>query len=58
MKKRKIIYRLEWEIRNYDCEVMAKDWYHLKTIIDWLLSYYKWWDIISIERIEDEENLY
>ena len=57
MKKRKIIYELEWEWK-YDCEVIAKDWYHLKTIIDWLLSYYKWWDIISIERIEDEKNLY
>ena len=54
MKKRKIIYRLEWEIRNYDCEVMARDWYHLKIIIDWLLSYYKWGDIISIERIEEQ----
>jgi len=53
MKQRKIVYKLEWEIWRYECIVMAKDWYHLKRIIDWLLSYYKWWDIISINEIDD-----
>ena len=54
MKERKIIYKLEWEIWSYVCVVRAKDWYHLKKIVDWLLSYYKWWDIISISEVDDD----
>ena len=54
MKQRKIVYKLEWEIGSFECIVMARSWYHLKTIVDWLLSYYKWWDIISINEIDSD----